>query len=361
MNKKITFVFYKFLKRTMNKLKKTVWCFALLVFYFNSKAFAQIHNTQIRGFVDVTGAYQQGKSAFALGEQDLFITSELSDRLSFLGESVFKFSAASPTMFDVSVERIVMKYNYAGNHNILIGKHHTPINYWNDTYHHGRVFFPTIYRPLMFSSGIVPLHTTGISLQGMNLGKIKFGYDVMLGNGIGSTDVSDNNNYKSLSLAMHIKPIDGLRVGVSYYRDIISSNSLSVAHNHGGAVNSLSRTLEQQLYTGSVAYFKNKFEFLSEATLAVNKTDSTGIAQNSVVYAYAGYRIKDKIIPYVRFDFSEYSNREIYFKKDNTKSYLVGIRYQINYLAVIKFEYEHDRSKLNGMVDKYTAQFAIGF
>jgi hypothetical protein len=344
----------------MNYFTKITWTLILFTILINRQSHAQINNTQIRGFVDAIASYQQDKSSFSLGEQDLFITSDLSDRVSFLGESVFKYSSTSPTLFDVSIERVIMKYNYVGNHNILFGKHHTPINYWNDTYHHGRVFFPTIYRPLMFSTGIIPLHTTGLSMQGLNLGKLKFGYDIMVGNGIGSNDGSDNNIFKSVTAAVHIKPVDGLRIGASYYRDIISSNSVAT-HLHGGSVNKLSRSLQQQLFSGSIAYFKNKIEVLSEATMAVNHTDSTGRAQSTVMYAYAGYRIKDKFIPYVRFDWSEYGNNEIYFKKDNTSSYLIGLRYQINYLAVIKFEYEHSNSNLTGMIDKYTAQFAIGF
>ncbi|MDB5241687.1 MAG: hypothetical protein JWP57_2312, partial [Spirosoma sp.] len=111
--------------------------------------------TQIRGFVDALTYYQNDKLNFSFGEQDLFITSEINERLSFLGETVFKYSPNSPTLFDISIERVILKYNYAGNHSILIGKHHTPVNYWNDTYHHGRVFFPTIERPLVFSQGII--------------------------------------------------------------------------------------------------------------------------------------------------------------------------------------------------------------
>ena len=127
---------------------------------------AAAQRTQIRGFVDALAYYQNGKVNFGLGEQDLFITSEINERLSFLGETVFKFSPESPTDFNISVERIILKYNYTGNHSVLLGKHHTPVNYWNDTYHHGRVFFPTIDRPLLFALGIIPLHTTGVSLQG---------------------------------------------------------------------------------------------------------------------------------------------------------------------------------------------------
>lgn len=192
-----------------------------------AETFAQ-NNTQIRGFVDVSATYSDDKVSFGLGEQDLFITSDLNDRFSFLGETVFKFDPESETQFSVSIERIVLKYNYKGNHNILIGKHHTPINYWNDTYHHGRVFFPTTARPLVFASELFPLHTTGISFQGLNLGSLKFGYDLMVGNGIGSTDVLDLDKGKSVTAAIHIKPRNALRIGLSYYYDRIPGESREI-------------------------------------------------------------------------------------------------------------------------------------
>src|SRR4051812_39890984 len=168
----------------------------VLLACINGSVFAQ--TTTIRGFVDVNTIVEKSKVSFNLGEQDLFINSELNDRFSFLGETVFKFSLSSPTTFDISIERVVLKYNFAGNNNLLFGKHHTPINYWNDTYHHGRVFFPTIGRPLLFDDVFIPLHTTGLGVQGMNLTDIKFGYDVMVGNGIGSNDFADNDKYKSI-------------------------------------------------------------------------------------------------------------------------------------------------------------------
>jgi hypothetical protein len=73
----------------------------LLLLFSNKNSFAQ--RTVIRGFVDAYSTLQNGKLSFGLGEQDYFITSELNDRISFLGESVFKFSAGSPTTFDVSM------------------------------------------------------------------------------------------------------------------------------------------------------------------------------------------------------------------------------------------------------------------
>lgn len=316
--------------------------------------FAQ--NTQIKGFVDVLGSYSNQKGSFGLGEQDLFITSDLHDRVSFLGESVFKFNASSETEFSVSIERIVIKYNYFDNHNFLVGKHHTPLNYWNDTFHHGRVLFPTIDRPLLFAAEIVPLHTTGISFQGQNLGSLKFGYDVMLGNGEGSSEILDNDRNKSVTLAAHMRPADRLRIGASYYHDVISAG----AHRHVGE-SPLNWKVKQNLFTGSVSYFGKKFELLAESTLGYNRTDTTGTKRTIASYLYTGYKVNESFIPYVRLDDLHYQEGELFFHKDNTRAFVAGLRYQINFLAVIKLEYQHQKTQLTGTNDRVVAQFAIGF
>lgn len=330
-----------------------LFCWAVSTLFFSISLNAQ--NTTIRGFVDALSTYEKDKLSFGFGEQDLFITSELTDRISFLGETVFKFDPASPSEFSVSVERIVIKYNYFGNHNILIGKHHTPINYWNDTYHHGRVFFPTIDRPLLFAARIIPLHTTGISFQGHNLGDLKFGYDVMIGNGLGSSSTLDNDNSKSITLAAHIKPVDKLRLGVSFYHDAIAKGSKL----HDGR--SLGWQVNQSLFTGSVAYFGKKAELLAESTMGVNQTDTTGRKNTWASYVYAGYKITDQWTPYVRFDHIKTEEGEIYFDRNNTTAFLTGIRYQISYLAVVKLEYQYEHLLKTSSRNRVVAQFAIGF
>jgi hypothetical protein len=333
--------------KVISRLVATIALLYVSLFSFSQR-------TQIRGFVDVLTGLQDGKVNFGFGEQDLFITSELNDRISFLGETVFKYTPTTPTEFSVSVERVIIKYNFAGNHNLLFGKHHTPLNYWNDTYHHGRVFFPTIDRPLLFAANIIPLHTVGIDVQGHDLGKIKFGYDFMVGNGLGSEEIVDNDKNKSITAAIHIKPVDKLRLGFSYYYDIISKG----ADVHGKVIN---WQVNQQLYSGSIAYFGKKFELLAEGTLGLDQTDTTGTKQTLASYVYAGFKISEKVIPYVRYDNLHYQVGEIYFTKDNTQSIIGGIRFQINYLAVVKLEYQHLHGEIEGNVDKWTAQFAVGF
>jgi hypothetical protein len=323
-----------------------------LFFFIVALSFGQ--STQIRGFVDVTGAYYDDKGTFGFGEQDLFITSAISDRISFLGETVFKYDGTEHTEFGISVERVIITYNLKDNHNLVMGKVHTPLNYWNDTYHHGRVFFPTIDRPLLFGARIIPLHTVGAGFEGRDIGRLKFGYNLFVGNGLGSSEVADNDKEKSITAAFHIKPADRLKLGLSYYYDVIADS----ADVHGMIV---PHGVKQHLISASVARFGKKFEFLSEATAALNHADSIGTKTTLAGYVYAGYKIKEKWVPYLRYDNIRYQNGEMYFMKNNTQSFVAGLRYEINYLAVVKLEYQHTDNEFSPDVDKITAQFAIGF
>src|SRR5690349_15796827 len=58
---------------------------------------ARAQETTIRGFTDVTagGSNRPGaNSAFGLGQFDLYVTSKVAQRVSFLGETVFEFDDA---------------------------------------------------------------------------------------------------------------------------------------------------------------------------------------------------------------------------------------------------------------------------
>lgn len=348
--------------RFMGNINKTFILFFSIIVWSNFSSQLIAQNTKIRGFVDVGASYENDKLDFVFGEYDLFITSELSNNLSFLGETVFKYIGDSHeddethSEFEVSVERVILKYNYKGNHSILLGKHHTPINYWNDSYHHGRVFFPTIDRPLLFAANIIPVHTTGIAFEGLNLGKLKFGYNLMIGNGMGSEDIKDNDKNKSVTAAVHIKPADKLQIGLAYYNDVLSEGS----EVHGGHFVA-EENIKQQLLTGTVSYFGRKFEVLAEGTYASNKADALGTASAFISYLYAGIKLKEKWIPYLRIDNLSYNDDEYFFTNDNTTSFVVGLRHEINYLAVVKLEYQHADRDLLGSTNKLALQIAIGF
>jgi hypothetical protein len=115
------------------------------------------------------------------------------------------------------------------------------------------------------------------------------------------------------------------------------------------------------LFRSSIANFAKKFEFLAEGTAGFNKTDTTGQKTTLASYVYAGYKIKEKIIPYVRFDNIKYQEGEIYYHTNNMSKLVAGIRYQLNYLAVVKLEYQYQHSEMMSDANNIIAQFAIGF
>jgi hypothetical protein len=205
-----------------------IWGFVIFLsgLFISNQLWSQERSTQFNGFGHFEYQLNNNKqinSFFTLGEHDFFVNSKLSNRISFLGEYVIRFNGASGTNYLPSIERSLVKFNIKGNHSIITGKVHTPLNYWNDVYHHGRLFFPTVDRPLAFSY-LIPLHTLGLQFQGQNLGRMKFGYDFMVGNGIASTDVSHSDWHSPIIASIHLKPVDDLRVGISYYYEYLPNN-----------------------------------------------------------------------------------------------------------------------------------------
>ena len=207
-----------------------------MLLFFGSNVFSQILNStrlQAFGHVDFeTAIYQDTATTdFRLGEQELFINGKFNDdQLSFLGEITLNYSGHGN--YKLNIERIRLKYNYYKNHSFLIGKFHTPVNYWNDVYFHSRLFFPTIDRPSIFKYWI-PVHAMGLRLQGQNIGKHNFGYDILWGGGMASEDVFEYFNENSITAAVHWKPIDGMRVGIAGYMTSMADASNMAAHSHG--------------------------------------------------------------------------------------------------------------------------------
>ncbi len=339
-------------------------CIVAMFCWTSSKCICQITQSLImRGYASITATYQNDTSNFGLGEQVLFFTSQISDRTTILAESVFKFSPGSPTSYNVSIERIILKSNIFGNHNLLIGKQHTPVSYWNYTYHHGVVFSPTIDRPLFFAAEIIPLHTTGIGLQAANLTQYKIGYDFLVGNGIGASEVKDNDKRKSITAAFRLHPIPTgigkeLTLGMCYYNDVIARG----AKMHDGSINHYKTN--QQIGTASFSYFGSHFEGIAEGIAEYNHTDTMGTQKTTAGYLYAGIRFSDtsKLVPYLKADYIHYEKGEIFHMDgSNVFSLIAGIRYEINYLSVLKLEFQHSNNDLTGAANKVALQWSVGF
>jgi hypothetical protein len=107
-------------------------------------------------------------SSFQAGEFDLFLTSRLSDNLSFLAETVLGPNATN--LFSPDIERYQLTYKTNDYFSASVGRFHTSIGYYNTAYHHGLWFSTAEGRPIMYlfedSGGILPVHMVGMSFAG---------------------------------------------------------------------------------------------------------------------------------------------------------------------------------------------------
>jgi hypothetical protein len=277
---------------------------------------------------------------FSIGEQDFFVTSNITERISFLGETVVRYDANSASKFAPSIERAQVKYDYSRNHSIVCGKMHTPVNYWNDVFHHGRLFFPTIDRPTAFSL-LVPLHTLGVRLQGQNIGRLKFGYDVVVGNGIASTDLIDPYFNKAITMACRIEPTDNLQIRFSYFNDFLRSNTAGAHSGHGGAnASAYKGALNFELFSNSIAYFGDGWEFLNEFSYNRNRTQLRGLAQNFSNFTYFGVRLKENQTLYYVTDLMDIASNDIHTVGGESIKFSLGYKYEFSYLYKVKFQVE---------------------
>lgn len=353
--------------------------FILISLAFCNPIFGQSAKSVVNGYGHMNYNYNRDfnktddpvTSYFELGEHDLFLNSAFNDRISFLGEFVVRYTKGTPTAFSASIERARLKFDYYKNHSVIAGKIHTPINYWNDVYHHGRVFFPSIDRPTSFSY-LVPLHNLGIQFQGQNLGKWNFGYDVVIGNGMSGSDVFDDNLSPATTVAVHVKPTDNLRIGASYFYDYLADASVhgvhighttSPSHVH---VEGYKGPMNYNLISQSIAYFGEKHEFLNEFVYNITHTDTLGFANNLSNYTYYGYRIKNKHVPYAILDWVSIAKNDLYTYHYDIMKMWLGYRHEFSETLNVKAQLGYSMNFLNNSHDPinlldFKIQFAYGF
>ncbi len=329
--------------------------------------------TQIKGFLNVNAQYISDKakgdndrSKFILGQYDLFITSQITEKISMLGESVFEYN----NDFGVDVERLYIKYTHDNHFAVSAGKFHTPIGYWNNAFHHGMVIQPTIVRPdvLKFEDygGILPVHETGVQIDAEHFTKANLGLNLLISNGLNSTPISDANIGKAITANLHAEPLDNLIFTVSGYFNnapggFFNPQDIYVAH-----------PLKTQIFNGSVAYMNGKLpvEFIAEYYSINQDVDTVG-QHNKVTNAfvvYVGYKIK-KFTFYASYENITYPDGIQYYIANNTSNILLGARYKPSPLCVIKFQYRNYDTKASTIVDDgrigvqniFELQWAVGF
>ena len=300
----------------------------------------------VHGFSDVNLEVIEGPgsdSRFRLGEYDTYVTGTLDERTSYLSEVTFKYANSNTGV--LGLERFWVRYEFNPQVNVSFGKFHSAVGSWNRTYHHGSLLFPSIDKPATRS--YFPIHTTGMLVSGREITSAHLYYDLMIGNGIGSTPTSDNDDGKSLNLSVHAEAIEDVDLGFSLYKENVAAGA-----SEGFSLLILSPSIN--LRRGSSML---EAEFLMAKTEGDDsKIDNT----TKAAYVLAAKDVGDWT-PFVKFDYSKVDASDVYYNVADSKLYSAGVNYHLSHLTVTKLQFRHT-SKAGGSSSKaLLSQIAIAF
>ncbi|MBI5415403.1 MAG: bZIP transcription factor [Candidatus Omnitrophica bacterium] len=299
---------------------------------------------------------------FALGDFDLFITSRVGDKISFLGETLFEFPSSGGTSVDV--ERLLLKYEWADCLNISIGRGHTASSYWNQYYHHGKWLYTTTDRPVTQrwedEGGILPAHFVGIEAGGfVDVPGGTLSYISELGNGRGTvTDdvqmVADKNDSKMENIFLTYEPraIEGLGVGGSFLHDTIPAKPGTA--NRGNEI-------DEDIYGAHLTYTLIPYEFIAETNIIDHYNHATSLRNVTTGgYVQLAYVI-NKYKPYFRYDWLWLDDADPFFPGvQDEVGYTTGLRYELSAYNALKLEYRYV-NKDDEYKNEFTVQSSFAF
>jgi len=352
---------------------RRILCVFILVITASVLAISSGHAFEFKGFADVSfsksteGAddirYRNG--SFAFGSVDLYFAESLED-VELLSELIVTSSGS------IVAERLYLGYTFSDELKLRVGRFHTPLGFWNTSYHHGRQLQPTILRPeavrFEFEGGIFPAHSVGVWLTGRSrttAGMLEYGVETSNGPKIvssgsnkvlNSNNTSDNNIGKAVGFHAAISPavMENLKVGVSGHFARVKDDTATAP---------VMKDVDQAVYVAAVMYSPGNVNISGEYFAIGNKSESDKKYNSNAYFGLITYALTEKWVPYLLYDNMSIKKDDPYFKalktKDVTKTTL-GLRYNISYRSSVKGEVravEKDNNDWN----EFALQWALAF
>jgi hypothetical protein len=329
---------------------------------------------RIRGFGDITlhGDDQKGDhTSFTLGQLNLFVVSDISEKFKFLSEIVFEggpdniygTQRGEKNTFGVDIERMLLQYSYNDYFHLAVGRYHTAIGYYNTEFHHGTWFQTTTDRPFLFqfedTGGILPIHNVGASASGLVPGSGKLGlhYVVEVGNGRESRapldeepvqNIQDENNHKAFNVALFARPesIRGLQTGFSFYHDLLTP----LGHPK----------VDESIYAVHAVLVRSNFEWLNEGLVIRHSPVGSSKVYNTPGFYTQLSRQFGAFTPYFRYQYVNAPNFEPIFPDVGLRQGpSFGIRYDASESVAVKLQY--DFTELRGLPSTNSLALQVGF
>ena len=314
-----------------------------------------IRSTGFHGFLfgDVVYIAREHASndGFLIGQLVGHGNARLSERVSVFGEISATAQAGG---YALELERAIVRYDFADQFKLSVGRYHTPSSYWNTAYHHGLWLQTSVARPEIIKVGgrFIPVHFVGAMAEGtLNAGKVSLAYEAGVGNGRGAVvtragDAGDINRARAALFAARLRPFDnGFAIGASVYSDRVEVNPDSY---------------DELITSAHAVWDRGAPELIAEYARVRHEPRTSGAESLSDGwYAHLGWRLGGplhRFKPYARIEHVDVSMTDPVFAQTLTdyRAGIAGLRFDFDALATIKGEYRRERFGAN-------ADFVNGF
>ncbi len=326
-----------------------------------------IPKLQLNGFADVgfTARISDSRDSnnFRMGTIDLFITSEIMPKISYVVETNFFFvSATNDQEFDL--QRAEIRYWFSDLFNIKLGRLHTPLGYWNQAFHHGTWVQTTTARPDVYlfegQGGVLPVHSIGGEFLGrldFHVFGLEYNFNVVNGRGRVRNEIqhaADQNDAKAVNILLSLVPhfTEGLKLGTNLYLDVIPENP---------GVAARAKEINERIIGGYLIYLYDRIEFFAEGFNIYHDDKTSGKDFNTLgLYVQGGYRI-DTLKPYYRFDLLEFEQGDPFFGASSAglNRHTLGLRWDVYTWNALKIEYSMADRK--GQEDEHSLTLNTSF
>jgi len=315
-------------------------------------ALPQYPSLELRGFsdIDFSGSDQKGThSGFSEGQFTLHLVSALAPKVNFFSEITLSArrdaGLGGAPGFNPEVERAIVRFDQSDAFKVSFGRYHTPINWWNTTYHHGQWLQTTVSRPEMvqFGGQFIPIHFVGAQLEGtMPARGLNLNYNAGIGNSRGPilsrpADFGPTNNTKAWLANLSARPnhAPGVQFGGSVYQDRID---LSPGQN-----------FREWITSGHLVWTRETPEVIAEIANVTHR-DLAGllpVSHSQAFYIQSAYRlpVANRVWkPYYRYEYIHIPKSDVPFRTvPSLSGSTIGIRYDLTEFAALKFEYRNFR------------------
>jgi hypothetical protein len=299
---------------------------------------------------------------FFTGDFDLFLTSQLTDRASVLGEIVFQEGDAQS--YSVDLRRVLLKYDFNDHLKMSFGRYQTGIGYYNWAFRSAAWLQTTNDRPLIMeyssNGGLLPTQAVGVSVSGLiPSGKLGLNYIAEYGSSDtvrpdidGSGKLNDENDGNHVLLGVFARPdwLPGLQAGGSFFHDKISNNHLGHSERYG-----------QSILNAYVVYNGRGLEFLNEGFL-IRHSDLQGptVFNMPAFYSQVSKNVR-QFRPFVRYQYVNANPRSIFEDVLLRHGPSFGSRYDFNDYIAFTAQLDHTMRKGQPDLNGLQLQFAFTF